>query len=66
MKCRVSLQVGMAEAMAELREKIGPDTFCAPLNQGELTDTDRLKFAILIIFPCFFFILSIILTAVLQ
>ena len=59
-------RVGMAEAMADLREKIGENTFCAPLNQGELTQGDKFKLGFLIAFPCFFFVLGIILTDMLQ
>ena len=55
-----------SEAMAKLRDQIGPDQFCAPLNQGELTDTDKYKLSFLIIFPCVFFILAVTLTSVLQ
>uniref|UniRef100_A0A0B7A1A6 Uncharacterized protein n=1 Tax=Arion vulgaris TaxID=1028688 RepID=A0A0B7A1A6_9EUPU len=49
-----------------IRKKVDPNVFCAPLNQGELSVTDKFSLAFLIIFPCFFFALGIVLTATLS
>ncbi|BFZ00672.1 hypothetical protein BsWGS_03711 [Bradybaena similaris] len=52
--------------LQEVRQRVDPNIFCAPLNQGELSTADKFNLAFLIIFPSFFFFLGIILTATLS
>jgi len=59
-------QNGYLSDIEKIRKTIDPNVFCAPLNQGELSTSDKFSLAFLIIFPSFFFALGVLLTAVLS
>lgn len=58
-------RIGLEE-MEQMRKNLDPNAFSAPLNQGELSSLDKFNLIFLIAFPCLFFVLGIVLTAVLK
>ena len=52
----------LEQEMERIRRTLDPNTFSAPLNQGELTAVDKFKLLFLIGFPLACFILAIVVT----